>query len=526
MNSEVKMNKILAVLIMWSLLGLTQAFGAVPVVKIKVAEYSANSFEFRMPEGGTWELGSKTGEIKPATVYRFDGELIAKAHRRFHVVIGSAAYDDLHSMVQIERTNSHLMSYRLNIGVAPLPDMPDNRLVFIAVGSYDTEDEAKAEQDRLALTGISSWIHPENIRSAKGKLTLSTNGKVVADGFTTYQLKSKRGVVLRNVEYAKGFSWSGAEDRTYSDTIWVRWGFNDALECIEHINLEKLLVGIVPSEISASAPTGALQAQAIAARGEMLSKKGVRHFLEGFDFCAEQHCQVYKGILPSYDKITAQIRPTLGQVLLDSKARILDAVYGANCGGHSSANHKIWTSQPNEHLQGVSDVITPGYNFDLTKEKAVQDFIDNPPPCWCGNKKAEGSGKFRWRTNITAKDFTQIEKELNIGEITSINTLERDVSGRIVALEIKGTKGTKRILKELPIRRLFGVKGVLKSSCFVAKWQKNAKGQIISGSLSGAGWGHGVGMCQTGAQSQALEGWSYAKILAHYFPKSKLTKLY
>lgn len=520
------MKKGLAVLIMCSLLGFTQAFGAVPIVKIKVAEYSAGSFEFRMPEGGTWELGSEAGEIQPSAVYRFDGELLAKAHRRFHVVIGSAAHDDLQTQVEIERTHSHLMSYRLNIGVAPLPDMPDNRVVFIAVGSYDTEDEAKDEQDRLALTGISSWIHPENIRSAKGKLTLSTNGRVVADGFTTYQLKSKRGTVLRKVEYAKGFTWSGAEDRTYSDTIWVRWGFGDALECIEHINLEKLLVGIVPSEISASAPTGALQAQAIAARGEMLSKKGVRHFLEGFDFCAEQHCQVYKGILPSYDKMTAQIRPTLGRVLLDSKNKILDAVYGANCGGHTSANHKIWTSQPNEHLQGVSDCIATGYKFDLRKEQAVQEFINNPPACWCGNKKAEGSGKFRWRTNISAQDFTQIENELNIGKITAIDTLERDVSGRIVSLEIEGTEGTKRILKELPIRRLLGVKGVLKSSCFVARWQKNSRGYIVSGVLNGAGWGHGVGMCQTGAQAQALEGWSYAKILAHYFPKSKLTKLY
>ncbi len=521
------MNKGLAVfLIMWSLLGLNRAFGAVPIVKIKVAEYENNSFEFRMPNGGTWELGSQKGEIKAGKVYKFEGNLIAKAHRRFHVVIGSAPFDDLQTLVEIERENSNLMSYRLNIGVAPLPDMPDNRVVFVAVGSYDTEEEAKEEQDRLALANISSWVHAENIRSAKGKLTLSTEGKVVADGFTTYQLKSKRGTVLRDVEYAKGFSWSGKEDRTYSDIIWVRWGFNDSLECIEHLNLEKLLAGIVPSEISASSPAGALQAQAIAARGEMLSKKGVRHFLEGFDFCAEQHCQVYKGVLPVYDKMVAQIRPTLGQVLLDKENKILDAVYGANCGGHTSANHKIWTSQPNEHLQGVLDVVGGEYEADLRKEEDVREFILNPPVCWCGNKKVEGSGRFRWKEEIRAQDFVNIEKELDIGKITDIEILERDVSGRIVSLEFTGTEDTKRILKELPIRRLLGVRGVLKSSCFIANWRKNSRGYIISGSLNGAGWGHGVGMCQTGAQAQALEGRSYAQILAHYFPNSKLTKLY
>jgi len=505
--------------------GTAAVFATVPDVKVKIAEYD-KGFEFRMSDGGTWECGSDKGIIEPGKVYKFQGDMIAKALKEYHIVLGSAAYGDEKTLYELETQFSSYRTYRLKIGVPPLPDYPDNRVVYVAAGSYDSEEEALVEQERFSRLNISTWIHTDNIRSAKGRLVLSEGDKVLCEGFTLFQLTSNKYTTLRGVEYAKGFSWSGIEDRTYSDRIWVRWGFTDRIECLELTNLEKLLVGIVPSEISASSAVGALQAQAVAARGEMLSKKGVRHLKEGFDFCSEQHCQVYKGILSSYEDISSKIRPTFGIVLKNSKGRVLDAVYSANCGGHTASNHNIWTSNPDEHLQGVSDFMTPVKGLDLTKEADARKFIESPPAAWCGNKKAEGSDKFRWKKNLTQNDLKAIEKAVGVGKIRTIDSFKREISGRIISMRVAGESGEKMILKELPIRKLLGGASALRSSCFIAQWRKDSGGFIIGGTLTGAGWGHGVGMCQTGAQAQALAGREYLQILQHYFPKSISVKLY
>lgn len=522
------MNKfILYFLVMASVIcGFSQAdaqqLGA-PRVRIRVAQYQS-SLEFTLPQGGRWLSNNRSGNIPAGKKCKIVGQITQKAEKKFHVMVGSAPADD---QVKIDETMEKFVkqgfkTHGFTVGREPQPGFPDNRIVFVGIGIFHDENDAKNLHEQLSAKNISSWIFAETIKPAKGQLRLFVAGKEISFKFAELHLEGRGGVELLQAEYAKGFSWHGFADRIYKSRIEIRYGSDDCLDCIEHTDLESLLVGIVPSEISAKAAPAALQAQATAARGEMLSKMGTRHYNEGYEFCSEQHCQVYKGMQSCDDYIYKSIRNTWGILLFNLEGKALDAVYSANCGGHSSANQNIWTSNPDLHLQGVPDSISP-FKADLTNEEQVADYIRNPPECWCALKGVEGADKFRWSKEIKGTDWQKVEEGIELGRIKSIDSFIRDVSGRIFSLKVTGEKGEKTIMKELTIRKLFGM---LRSSCFVVDWQKDEHGFISGASFSGAGWGHGVGMCQTGAQSMAVKGKTYQQILLHYFPGAQLKSLY
>ncbi len=514
------LQSLLAVLLINLAAGMAMAAKA-PEVKIRVAQY-ASRIEVVMPAGGTWQADKKSGKIIPDRAYVITGQLQTKAVRRYHLMVGSGSAADENQLRATELKFKAFKTHRFLAGNTPAPGYPDNRVVFIGVGIFADEAEARKLQDKLAADGISSWVFIENIRPATGKLQLKLGKQTIIESLTGLKFSSKENTILRKAEFAKGYSWHGFEDRKFAGDMLIQFGVENSLDCIEITDLEKLLVGIVPSEISAKAPMAAMQAQAVAARGEMLSKKGVRHLNEGFDFCSEQHCQVYKGLQPTDQNIAASISPTRGLVLENHKGGILDAVYGANCGGHSSANQNIWTSNADPHLQGVSDIKT-GIRIDLTNEEQACSFISAPPDCWCATPGVEGADKFRWKKSLSPKEWQTVEGKAAIGRIKEISGIVREISGRIVSIKLSGENGEKTVLKELPIRQLFGG---LRSSFFKADWKRDKQGFINAADFEGAGWGHGVGMCQTGAQSMALVGQAFADILLHYFPGAKLVKLY
>jgi SpoIID/LytB domain protein len=494
-----------------------------PEVKIRVAQY-ADGLNFILPDGGRWLTGKRSGPVPAGVKCTITGKMSKPAVKKFHIMVGSAPFGDKKKLEQIHEKffTKGYSTFEFMVGKEPESGFPDNRKVFVGIKTWYVLEDAEKNLERLSEQNISAWIFTETIQPAKGSITLKVAGKIVPLNFNEIKLEGKSGVKLLKAEYAKGYNWHGFADRTYKSTIQVRWGSDNCLDCIEHTDLESLLVGIVPSEISAKAPAAALQAQAIAARGEMLSKLGTRHYNTGYDFCSEQHCQVYKGKQSCDDHIFNSIKNTWGQILLDRNNKALDAVYSANCGGHTSANQNIWTSNPNPHLQGVFDTVKKK-RLNLKDEKQVKEFILNPPECWCGFKGIEGSSKFRWIKKITPAGWKKLEEKIELGKITTIDSFERDVSGRIIRLRIAGEQGSKTIMKELKIRRLFNN---LKSSCFIVDLNKDSEGFVESAAFRGAGWGHGVGMCQTGAQSMATKGKTFKQILLHYFPGAKIRKLY
>jgi len=492
-----------------------------PAVRIRVAQY-ANSLDIVMPKGGQWLSGNRKGSLKSGKNYRIEGRMAEPAVRKYHLMVGSAALSKPEMLAEVEGRFKQFKTHRFIAGQEPAPGYPDNRIVFVGVGIFDDEEKAKEQQDKLAAEAISSWVFFENIRPAQGSLAIYQGKKKIFESRNGMELVPTQTITLKKAEFAKGFSWHGFENRHFSGKIFIGWGFENSLDCVEQTDLEKLIVGIVPSEISSKAPDSALQAQAVAARGEMLSKRGTRHFNEGYDFCSEQHCQVYKGLQSVDQKIAGSIKNTRGLILENHEGGILDAVYSANCGGHSSANHQIWVSNPDKHLQGVCDLKIP-VKMDLTDHKQAEAFIRNPAEAWCSMTGVEGADKFRWEKTLGEADWKKVEEAAGIGRIRSIDEFVREVSGRIISIRLKGSAGEKTVLRELAIRKLFGM---LRSSNFIVEWKHDKEGYIIGASFIGAGWGHGVGMCQTGAQSMARAGYSFDKILLHYFPGAKLKKLY
>ncbi|HOY65880.1 MAG TPA: SpoIID/LytB domain-containing protein [Candidatus Ozemobacteraceae bacterium] len=500
-----------------------------PTLAMKIAEYP-RALSCRLPGGGAWRLGSRSGGIGGTDRVSVTGTLVTPAVKRFHVMVESAPRREP------ARVEAALATWRAS--GRPIHTFEaghisyqedgktvswDGRVVYIGVGLFDTKDAATRLVDELAAGGNSSWILEEVVSRARGAIALAINGNPVAAGEENLELIPATVAELKQVEFAKGYAWHGFADRTYKGPVSIRWGAQDALDAILTSDLEHFLAGVVPSEISSNAAAGAIQAQAVAARGEILSKMGLRHLGEGFDFCAEQHCQVYAGETAASRKLAPVISPTRGLVLRNTEGGIVDAVYSANCGGHSESNHLVWTSPPDAQLAGTWDTGGKPPRLDLTKERDVETFIRNPPKSWCGDASVEGGDKFRWRKKLSRADWTKVEESAGIGRITSITDIARGPSGRIYRITLNGEQGSKTVMKELAIRKLFGG---LRSACFVSDWKTDTSGFIIGADIIGSGWGHGVGMCQTGAQAMGKAGVPFQRILEHYFPGGKLEHTY
>ncbi|MFZ2960458.1 MAG: SpoIID/LytB domain-containing protein [Candidatus Ozemobacteraceae bacterium] len=504
------------------------AIGATPRVQVKVAEYPRDA-SFTMPAGGTWSLAGKHGRIGPRDVCVVHGVLRTPAVKKFHVMVESVA---LREPGKLDEALAKWRATGRPIHTFPLGKISyeadgktvswDGRVAMIGVGVFPLREAAQTLTDDLAKVGSSSWILEEVVSRARGVIDLKINRRSVARGEAVLALTPAETTLMKQVEVAKGYSWHGFKDRVYRGPLTFAWGAQDALDVVLATDLETVLAGVVPSEISSKAAIGALQAQAVAARGEILGKIGMRHIGEGFDFCSEQHCQVFSGESAESNTMARAINPTRGYLLQDSDGGIVDAVYGANCGGHTEASHLVWTSPPNAVLSGVWDSQRPPAS-DLSTEEGVTGFIRIPPKCWCDDASVEGGDKFRWKKSITGVEWNKVVEAGQVGRIRDVKDFARGFSGRLCRLTLVGETGTRSIMKELPIRKLFGG---LRSACFIVSWKRDAAGFITGGDFVGAGWGHGVGMCQTGAQAMAKGGAPFPRILAHYFPGSRLVKAY
>jgi SpoIID/LytB domain protein len=508
------------------LLSFSPASAAEQPLAIKVAQYD-RSFEFLCAQEGSWELGGRKGSLPAQTKAKVSGVLSTKAVLRFHVIVAEAP------IAQIDQFNDLIAPWKaggwelqtLHEGrILENPDHSlkhDGRIVLASIGVFAGKPAAEEMIRELQARDLPARIHQEVVSLPQGTLTLSINGQVQASGPELVLLPTSL-IRLFKVEYAVGYPWHGFADRDYRGRLVCRFGIYNAIDCILQAPMEEVLAGIVPSEISYKAEIGALQAQAVAARGEILAKIGIRHAAEGFDTCSEQHCQVYSGENAYTADIARKIAPTAGQVLLKADGHLLDAVYAANCGGHGEANHLVWSSLPNPILIGVWDTDKPPA-LDLSEEEQVGVFIRSSPACYCNNPAVEGGDKFRWQKTFAPADWKKVEAELGIGRIKQVKNLARGFSGRIYQMTFVGERGEQTVKKELTIRKLLGS---LRSSCFIADWRKDAGGFITGADLLGAGFGHGVGMCQTGAQSMAKKGIGFSRILSHYYPGSTLKKWY
>lgn len=318
--------------------------------------------------------------------------------------------------------------------------------------------------------------------------------------------------------------------RLYEGRLEVHPAGDGTLEVIIALPMEEYLKGVVPYEIGSDSPIEAMCAQAVAARSEAYVALVTRKYAgDHYDICSDVQCQVFRGNERRTASSDESVRITRGNVLL-FEGQPISAYYASNCGGHSEDIRNVWGDRSQERAYWDSTGFDGDESaaFDLSHEEDLRKWLDSSPSVYCNPEKYEipkwAQKNFRWTREVNADDLTKwIAEKKDIGRVIAIKPLKRGVSGRLVELEFVGETGSCVIGPELKIRRLF-TPG-LRSAAFVVDSQGPAE-RPDSFIFRGAGSGHGVGMCQTGAIGMANAGKTFREILKHYYPRAEIKALY
>ena len=319
--------------------------------------------------------------------------------------------------------------------------------------------------------------------------------------------------VLKNVRIGIGFHWDRHEDQEFAGTLEIRDNADDTQTAINTIDLEDYLCSVISSEMNANSPMELLKAHAVISRSWAIrAMQKPNH--EGYQVCADDHCQRYEGLRRMNERAVEAVRATEGQVLTYNK-EICDCRYYKCCGGRTEIWRTCWEDIDVPYIQSVTC-----------------DYCKSPSPKILRlvlNDYDQETKDFRdWEVTYTQEELSDIirtKSGIDFGEIIDLIPLHRGASGRIDSLKIVGTKHTEIIGKELKIR-LWLSRTCLYSSWFDVKKSQitNHKSQISNQfTLVGHGWGHGAGLCQIGAAVMASEGHKYEDILAYYYVGSRLS---
>jgi SpoIID/LytB domain protein len=467
-------------------------------------------------------------EVLAGTAWSVAVEGARPAKVRFWTVVARRAADADVATWKARGYEARIFETGIVFGVEG--DVIDGRARLLAVAPEATEAAAQRTARALAETWkIETSVHPELVARPTGVLVAreaATGAVVRNEGVLWFAPDGEAATItVEDVVHGGGGARAGdaRETRAFRGRIYVTLAGDGTLAVVNALPEDQLLAGIVPSEIFPDAPAEALKAQAVAARVELLAKVGTRHFLDPFLLCSTQHCQVYGGVKPEDPRTTRAVADTRGQVLLRDGG-LIEAYYSASCGGFGESNENVWGTPPDPSLRGRLDALGADaaalrpFASGITNDN-VQAFLDGGAEhTFCGRTKY-ARGRSRWSASLDDAELDRLvaAEYPGVGHVTSLTAVRRGVSGRIVELAVGGERGQATVPGELHIRRLLGG---LRSSLFVVRHEAGAW------SISGAGFGHGVGLCQTGAIGMAEGGASYPKILEHYFPGSRLSKLY
>jgi stage II sporulation protein D len=369
---------------------------------------------------------------------------------------------------------------------------------------------------------------------------------------------------LHNVTIGKYFHWERKVDQSFEGNLHFLADANGMISAINEISVEQYLQSVISSEMSAEAPIELLKAHAITSRSWLMAmferqkksknvpvpsqqsqekKDEILRWYERedhlyFDVCADDHCQRYQGITKMIAKSAENaVSETRGQFILCNN-EICDARFSKACGGKTELFEHTWEETPIPYLQSVSDSARD--HPQLLNEADAERWILSSPDVYCNTSDTkilkqvlpsfdqETTNFFRWKVEYTQEQLANIlykKSEIDFGMIMDIVPLSRGPSGRIYKLKVVGSKRTVIVGKELEIRRWFS-QSHLYSSAFIVKVERDAKGIPVKFTLFGAGWGHGVGLCQIGAAVMAVKGYKAEEIIKHYFRKIELRKLY
>lgn len=371
---------------------------------------------------------------------------------------------------------------------------------------------------------------------------------------------------IEAVTIGVNFHWQRQERQTFGGALKIIV-YEDKLVVINRIPVEAYLASVISSEMSATSSPELLKAHAVVSRSwlfyQMQMRRTSQHRDSGsffsfvrkddeyikwydredhslFDVCADDHCQRYQGLTRAANPaVLDAVAQTRGMVLTDTDGHLCDARFSKCCGGTTERFSTCWGANDVEYLTPIRDAHDAA-PVDLSDEQAATDWILSEPNAFCNtHDKAllkqvlndydrETQDFYRWHVSYTQTELAEIirtRREEDFGDIVDLIPIERGASGRLKRLKIVGTKKTLIIGKELEIRRSLSSSHLL-SSAFVVE-----KTDIVDGipqrfTLHGAGWGHGVGLCQIGAAAMSHDGYDYTQILRHYYTGAGIKQLY
>ena len=416
-------------------------------------------------------------------------------------------------------------------------DVLDSRETLLGVTSAADAAAAQRAADELASKWkVETSLFPELAARPEGVIVAreDKSGTVVRNSDVLWFAPARADGLVTVADVAFGGGGAKAEDkretRRYHGRVYVTLGSDGKLTVVNAVAEDQLLAGLVPAEIYSDAPADALRAQAVAARDELLARIGTRHHEDPFLLCSSQHCQVYAGADSEDARTSRAVADTRGEVLLrDGGGGLVPAYYSACCGGHGESNENVWGTAADPSLRGSLDALGAGaqalaaFSPSVT-EANVADFLAAPAEgAFCGGTKYS-KGRYRWSVRLTAAELDRLVAASypTVGAVRELTPAARGVSGRVTELRIVGAKGKATVSGELTIRRLLGG---LKSSLMVIRPEKSGAA-VTAWVIDGAGFGHGVGMCQLGAIGMAQAKYGYQQILGHYYPGSHVRKLY
>ena len=430
---------------------------------------------------------------------------------------------------------------------------------FIEVGILHHQQIEFALNGEFLLNGTDEIVpgYYKAIWTAKGILF---RGEVF-DALSFTPMQYSNSFDLYNVTIGIQFHWEREEKLCFPGELKV---ISDGKEiwAINRVLLETYLASVISSEMKATASTALLQAHAVISRSWLLAqlagsqKKKSPHLQDQasdeiirwfdredhllFDVCADDHCQRYQGITRvSAPQVTNAVQYTRGEVLMYD-GEICDARFSKCCGGISERFENCWEDMPHPYLVPVYDREDESLMPHLVDEREAENFIRNLPEAFCNtvdesilnqvlnNYDRETPDFYRWQIKYTQKEIASIIKNrlnTDLGDILDLKPLFRGDSGRIIRLQIVGSYRSIVIGKELMIRRTLSPTH-LYSSAFVVDKEVGFDGIPVLFTLTGAGWGHGVGLCQIGAAVMGSQGYTYNQILSHYFKHAELKKIY
>lgn len=438
----------------------------------------------------------------------------------------------------------------------------DTREPVITVGIADMQPGVTGRLNgNFLIEGTSLLSGPFHASADGTGILLFDEGNHPVAHSPSVRLVAQEGSTFRISDVTIGirFHWERKEDQVFQGNLVLTARDAGNIAIINEIPLENYLVSVISSEMSGTAPHEFLRVHSIISRSWLLAaldRKNTaktpakmtetdelirwynREDHDIFDVCADDHCQRYQGITKIISNMAADaVKRTRGHVLTYGD-KVCDARYFKACGGITENYETAWEETPVPYLVSVSD--SQGALAPVTSEDKAADWISDPPDAYCNTKDEkllaeilpgfdrETTQFFRWKVEYSKGQLENVIREksgIDFGTLKDLTPLERGPSGRIKRLRIVGSKQSIVIGKELEIRRWLSPTH-LYSSAFVVSVKKGPDGQPEGFIFNGAGWGHGVGLCQIGAAVMAKKGFTAEEILGHYFTGAEIKKIY